>query len=191
MMDYFETKERLNNLIEFRRLYVEYISFTNRPHNPAGEMVRSRMQPLLPLTVESLRKVGLGGMITRDAPVHGGKKVRINLIKAIFRDQVIKRFSLDDTGPLQILDKGVVKYQKRLWQQKVQLFNPIFWLFQFGSFLAKLPFHIARAAGYDTDPAEKLALVKVYLVLFQLAYFYALFKTFGVFDWVRIDILAL
>lgn len=191
MMDYFETKERLDNLAEFRRLYIEYISFTNRPHNPAGEMVRSKMQPLLSLTVESLRRVGLGGMITHDAPVHGGKKVRINLIKAIFRDHVIKRFNLDDTAPLEVLDRGIVKYRKLLWQQKVQLYNPIFWFYQFGVFLAKLPFHIFRAAGYDTDPAEKLAAVKVYLVVFQLAYFYALLKTVGFFDWLRIDILAL
>jgi len=191
MMDYFEIKERLDNLTEFRRLYVQYIGFTNRPHNPAGEMVRARMEPLLSLTVESLRKVGLGGMVTRDAPVHGGKKVQINLIKAIFRDQVIKRFNLDDVAPLEILDRGVVKYKKRLWQQRIQLFNPVFWLYQFGVFLARLPLYIFRAAGYDTDPAERLGLVKVYLVVFQLAYFYALLKAFGVFDWLRIDILAL
>ena len=98
MMDYFEVRQRLTNLTEFRRLYIEYLDFTNRFENPAAEIVLKKKERLLPMTVQSLRKTGLGGMITRDAPVHGGRRVRINVIKAIFRPHLIKRFNLDDNG---------------------------------------------------------------------------------------------
>lgn len=92
-MNYFEVKDRLESLLRFRTLYVEYIGFTNREENPAARIIRQKMEPLAPITVESLRQVGLGGMVTRDAPAHGGRKIRINLIKAIFRDLIIRRFT--------------------------------------------------------------------------------------------------
>jgi len=190
MMTYFEVKERLECLQQFRNLYAEYIEFTNRPNNVPAQMVRRKMEPLLPMVVESLQKVGLGRLITRDAPVRGGRKVRINLIKAIFRDTIIKRFSLEDKGPLKILDKGILAYRNRLWQQKVQLFNPVFWLYHFGLFLARLPIMIFRSAGYDTSKAEELASVKFYLVAFQILYFYLIADAIGFIEWLRFDIIA-
>jgi len=191
MMTYFEIKERLKYLTRFRDYYAEYIDFTNRPRNVPAQMIRRKMEPLVLITVESLKKVGFGRLITRDAPVHGGRKIRINLIKAIFNDAVIKRFSLDDKEPLRILDKGILEYRNRLWRQKVQLFNPVFWLFYFGLFLARLPIVIFRAAGYDTSKAEELASVKLYLVVFQILFFYLIADTVGLISWLRFDIIAL
>jgi hypothetical protein len=82
-MTYFEVKERLNSLIRFRKLYVEYVKFTNRESNPAAQMVRARMEPLTTLTVDSLKRVGLGSMLTRAAPARGGKTMKINLIRCL------------------------------------------------------------------------------------------------------------
>lgn len=191
MMTYFEVKDRLKYLTRFRDYYAEYIDFTNRPRNVPAQMIRQKMEPLVPMTVESLKKVGLGRLITRDAPVRGGRKVRINLIKAVFRDTVIKRFSVHDREPLEILDKGVLEYRNRLWRQRVQLFNPLFWLFYFGLFLARLPILIFRSAGYDTTQAEELASVRFYLVAFQILYFYLIADAVGLIDWLRFDIIAL
>ena len=103
MMDYFEVRERLDCLQQFRNQYAEFIEFTNRPNNVPAQMVRRKMEPLEPMVVESLKKVGLGRLITREAPASGGRKIRVNLIKAIFRDTVIKRFSVKDEEPLEIL----------------------------------------------------------------------------------------
>lgn len=190
MMAYFEVKERLKHLEQFRNMYADYIEFTNRPNNVPAQMLLQKMEPMEPMTVESLQKVGLGRLITRDSPVHGGRKIRINLIKAIFRDTVIKRFSLKDKEPLEILDQGILAYRSRLWQQKIQLFNPLFWLFSFGLFLARLPILIFRSAGYDTTKAEELASVKFYLVSFQLLYFYLIADAVGFIEWLRFDIIA-
>lgn len=190
MMTYFEVKKRLEYLRQFRNLYAQYIEFTNRPNNLPAQMVLQKMEPLLPMTVESVKKVGLGRLITRDAPVRGGRKVRINLIKAIFRDTVIQRFSVKDEEPLEILDKAILAYRSRLWREKVQLFNPIFWLFQFGLFIARLPIMIFKYAGYDTTKAEELASVKFYLASFQILYFYLIADALGLIEWLRFDILA-
>ena len=190
-MNYFEVKERLDSLKEFRALYREYIEFTNRETNVPAQMTRKKMEPLTALTVDSLKKVGLGSMITRDAPVKGGRKVKINLIRAIFRDHLVRHFSLDDKAPLELLDEGIVKYQSLLWKQKVQLFNPLFWLYHFVGFIAWLPLLIAKKAGYDTTDAEKLAVVKLYVLVFQLAVFYLLLEWSGTIALIRFDILGL
>jgi len=190
-MNYFEVKDRLEGLLSFRSMYREYIDFTNRASNVPAQIVRRKMEPLMPMTVDSLMRVGLGALITRDAPVKGGRKVRINLIKAIFRDAVIKRFSLTDTEPLEILDQGILEYRKLLWVQKLQLFNPFFWLYQIGLFLARLPILVFRSAGYDTSRVERMVGVKAYLVLFQILFFYLIADAVGLINWLRFDIIAL
>jgi len=191
MMNFFEVRDRLANLTEFRALCREYFSFTNRERNVPAQMVREKMRPLATIVVDSLRQVDLGGMVTRDAPVAGGRKVRINLIKAIFRDNVVHQFNLDDHTPLEILEASIIKYKRLLWQQKIQLFNPLFWLFHFVGYLAQLPLLVCRRAGYDTQKAEQLTSVRVYQILFQLAFFYVIARWSGFLDWIWFDIIAL
>jgi len=191
MMTYFEVKDRLDNLVGFRDLYREYIDFTNRENNIPALMVRKKMEPLADLAVDSLKRVKLGGLVTRDAPVRGGRKIRINLIKAIFRDHIIRRFSLDEKTPIEIIDRGIIEYRKLLWFQRIQLFNPVFWLYHVSGFMAELPILICRRAGYDTRKAEELTSVRFYMILFQIAFFYVVIKWSGLIDWIRFDILAL
>jgi len=190
-MNYFEVKERLESLVRFRALYVEFIGFTNRTDNVPALMVRQKMEPLASITVDSLRQVGLGGMVTRDAPVHGGRKVRINLIKAIFRDAVIRRFSVTDQEPLDLLDMGILAYRKQLWIQKLQLCNPFFWVYQIVLWLARLPVTVCRASGYDTSRVEQSAALKLYLLLFQVGFYLLVARAAGLFSWFRADIIAL
>ena len=118
-MTYFEVKERLNGLLEFRQLYSEYINFTNRFANPAAKIVRDKMEPLTALTVDSLKRMRLGSIVTKTAPSAGGKNIKINLIMAIFRDKVIRDYNLSDDEPMKILNTGILKYRTRLWQQKI------------------------------------------------------------------------
>jgi hypothetical protein len=181
----------LADLTEFRDLYRDYYAFTNREKNVPAQMVREKMRPLAAIVVDSLKRVDIGGMITRDAPVRGGRTVRVNLIRAIFRDNVTRQFSLDDHAPLEILEAGIVRYRRLLWQQRVQLFNPLFWLYHFVGYLAMLPFLIFRKAGYDTEKAEQLTSVRLYVILFQCAFFYFLARWSGILDWIWFDIIAL
>ena len=191
MLTYFEVQERLENLTEFRNLYREYVGFTNRAGNVPAQIVREKMVPLTSMTVEALSDIGLGQMVTREAPAKGGKKVRINVIRAIFRDNIVHHFSLDAEEPLRLLDLGVYKYQHLLAIQRLQLFNPIFWLFQFGLFLARMPLLIFRKSGYDTSAVEESRVLRVYLVCFQLVYFYLLARWVGLIDWIWFDILGM
>lgn len=182
-MTYFEVKERLDMLLKFRLLYTEYLEFTNRFANPAAKIVRDKMEPLAAMTVDSLRRVKLGSMLTRSAPSRGGRKIRINLIRAIFRARVIRDYNLDDRAPMKILDTGIVKYRTRLWRQKIQLFNPLFWLFQVTAYLALLPVNMLRKSGYDVMENDQAPLVRILVLLFQVVCFYVLFKSIGLIDW--------
>ena len=182
-MTYFEVKERLDVLLKFRLLYTEYVEFTNRFANPAAKIVRDKMEPLAAITVDSLKRVKLGSMLTRSAPARGGRKIKINLIRAIFRDKVIQDYNLDDRAPMKILDTGIVKYRTRLWQQKIQLFNPVFWLLQVTAYCALLPVNMLRKAGYDVMENDQAPLVRVLVLLFQVVCFYVLLKSTGLIDW--------
>lgn len=182
-MTYFEVKERLDVLVEFRRLYTEYIEFTNRFANPAAAIVREKMEPLAAMTVDSLKRVRLGTMLTRNAPARGGRKVRINLIRAIFRHRVIEDFNLDDRAPMRVLDTGIVKYRSRLWRQKIQLFNPLFWLLHVTAYIAMLPVNMLHKAGYDVTVDEDTPLVRVFVLFFQIICFYVVFKSTGLVEW--------
>jgi len=190
-MIYFEVKSRLQSLTRFRKMYREYISFTNRENNVPAQMIRQKMEPLAMMAVDSLNRINLGQLVTRDAPAEGGRTVKINLVKAIFRDHVIRRFNLDDKAPLEILDRGIIEYKRRLWMETVNLFNPVFWLFHFSWFLASLPILFCRKAGYDTSKAERLTSVRMYQILFQFTFFYVLVKWSGLLDWLWFDIIAL
>lgn len=182
-MTYFEVKERLNVLVEFRRLYTEYVEFTNRFANPAAKIVRDKMEPLAAMTVDSLKQIKLGSMLTRTAPSRGGRKIKINLIRAIFRVKVIRDFNLDDRAPMKLLDSGIVKYRTRLWRQKIQLFNPLFWFLQLTAYLALLPVNMLHKSGYDVMANDQAPLVRILVLLFQVICFYVLFKSTGLIDW--------
>lgn len=191
MMLYFEVSDRLNQMIRFRQLYREYIGFTNRAENQPAQMIRQKMRPMVTEVVDSLRRIGLGGMITRDAPVRGGRRVRINLIKAIFRDEVIRRYNLEDEFPISLLDQGILEYRKQLWVARLQLFNPFFWLYQSVAFAARLPIFVFSRAGFDTSRVESLAPVKLLIVLVQAGIYAALIKWTGIVDWLSFDMVAL
>ncbi len=175
-MTYFEIRERLTCLTQFRNLFKEYIQFPNRENNKAAQIVREKMEPLLSLTVDSLKRVRLGSTVTRDAPVRGGHKLRINLIRAIFREHLIRRFMLNDETPMKILDSGIARYKARLWRERVQLFNPLFWLYHFSEFLARLPILFLSKVGCDTRQTEKSKGFRFYIVLVQLSIFYLAFR---------------
>ena len=189
-MNYFEVKERLDDLEKFRKLYIEYISFTNRSSNPAAMIVLEKLKALKLETVDSLRRVHLGAVVTRDAPVRGRRKMRINVIKAIFRTDVIKRFGLDEREPVEFLNRGILKYRMLLWRQKLQLFNPLFWLYHMVAFLAELPLWSISRAGYEVGDARRSPLMRIYLTVFQICSYVLLAHWAGLFDWVALDVLA-
>ena len=186
-MNYFEVKERLDGLRQFRRSYAEYINFTNREKNVPAQMLLSNLNPARDMTVDSLRRVGLGRMFTRDAPSRGGKRVKINTIRAIFREDLIQHFSLDDETPLRILDAGVIRYKMRLWRQKLLLFNPVFWLYQIFGFIALLPILVFKKAGVDTTFFEERKLVRFYVVTVQLVCFYLTVEALGFISLITFD----
>ncbi|MBU8934704.1 MAG: hypothetical protein KOO62_11965 [candidate division Zixibacteria bacterium] len=191
MMIYFEVRERMAGLKEFRDLYREYLDFTNRENNIPAQIVRQKMEPMTIQVCDSLRRVKLGRLITRNAPAKGGKRVRINLIKAIFRDQLRRDYSLGDQAALDILDRGIIRYKTLLWRQTLVLYNPLFWLYHGAGFIAELPLLIFRRAGYSVEHAEKLTSVRLLKILIQVLVLVLVAKWVGVVDWIRIDILAL
>lgn len=154
-MNYFEVRQRLEVLKKFRKLYKDYISFTNRSENPAAQLLLGKMRPLVPMTIDSLKQVGIGTIITHDAPARGRKKYKINMIKAIFRESLIQHFHLEETAPLEAIEAALVKYQVLISRARLQLFNPVFWLVLFLGYAADSPFILLAQCGFDIDEVRK------------------------------------
>lgn len=183
-MNYFETKKRLATLKQFKKLYEEYISFTNRFDNPAAEIVLNKMRPLAPMTIDSLKKVRIGTIVTTDAPARGGKKYKINMIKAIFRESLIRHFNLDEKEPLCAIEAAVVKYETLKSRAFVQLFNPFFWVIEFVAYVAEIPFIILERAGIEILEFRKTSAAKLFKICIMVSLLFVLAETTGVLDWV-------
>ncbi len=184
-MNYFEIRERLKTLHKMRRLYKEYLSFTNRFENPAAQIIISQMRPLVPMTIESLKYAGVGSIVTHDAPSKGGKRYKINIIKAIFRESLTKNFSLDDNGPLEAIEAALAKYRVLLTRARLQLFNPIFWLVQFVGYAISSPFFIMQKCGIDTADFEKTSVGRMIKLIIALAMLYLISEASGFSQWLR------
>lgn len=188
-MTYFEVKRRLEAIQQFRELFVDYSNFTNRSEdNVPAQMVKRKMEPLKTLVVDSLSKIGLGRVVVRDTPAKGGRKIQINVIRAIFRERILQRYDIPDNTPLRMLDAGIAKYKQMMWVQQVQLFNPLFWVFHVILFLSRIPIYIFKHAGYDTNKIETNGAVKLLVVGLQLVCYYALIKWSGVLAFIPFDI---
>ncbi|MEZ5358492.1 MAG: hypothetical protein R3F48_06635 [Candidatus Zixiibacteriota bacterium] len=183
-MNYFEIVKRLSTLKKFKKLYAEYISFTNRFENPAALIVLNKMRPLAPMTIDSLREVRIGTLITTDAPARGGKKYKINMIKAIFRESLIRHFNLNDQEPLCAIEAAIVKFETLKSRAFIQLFNPFFWIIEFVAYAAEIPFLILERAGIDILEFRKTAAAKFFKICIMVCLLIVLAETTGVLDWV-------
>ncbi len=190
-MNFFEIRSRLEALECFRHTYAEYLTFTDRESNPAAQIVRARLEPSTVLVVDSLRRARLGGLITKDAPSRGGRTVRVNLIRAIFRDEVMQRYGLDERAPLQVLDRAILAYRRRLWRESLQLANPLFWFATATTWIASTPLTFLERAGFDVDSLRSAPVWRGYLLVAQITLFTLVVWRTGLASWIWLDILAL
>ena len=182
-MNYFEVRQRLDVLRKFQKLYKDYISFTNRSDNPAAQLLLGKMRPLVPMTIDSLKHVGIGTIITHDAPARGRKKYKINMIKAIFRESLIQHFHLDENAPLEAIEAALVKYQVLISRARLQLFNPVFWLVLFIGYAANSPFILLAQCGFEIDDIRKSPVGRLIKLLIMLILIILIAEATGIRGW--------
>ena len=188
-MNYFETKKRLEQLIKFRDLYRDFIEFPDRYHYTPAAVMMEKMRPLVTQVIHSLIAIDYGEKMIRKEKKFDGKRVRINIFKAIFRERLQRRYALEEDIPLKVLDSAIAKYQSMLWSRQIQLFNPIFWVFHVFDHFLRFPFMIIRNTGIKFD-FERSALFQIYLVAGHFLLFAYVLKITGLFTWFHRDILA-
>jgi hypothetical protein len=179
-MNYFEARERLDALVRYRRQYVDFIAFTNRDRNVAALTVKSRLLEEQPFVLESLGKVNCGYLKTTDIPSEGGKALKINVVKAVFRDDLVHKYDLRDDTPLDELDRAISLYRNIRWREQLHLWNPLFWIHYFTSYVARLPFRVLESAGYDVAGVEQSAFTRGYVVVMQLICAFVILRHTGI-----------
>jgi hypothetical protein len=184
-VNYFETSKRLSTLKKFKKLYTEYICFTNRFENPAAQILLRQMRPLVPMTIDCLKEVKVGTIVASDAPSRGGKTYKINMIKAIFRKSLIQQFNLDDQEPLYAIETAIVKFEMLKSRAFIQLFNPFFWVFEFIAYIAEIPFIVLERAGIDLAEFRKTSVAKLFKIVIITGLLFVVAETAGVIDLVK------
>jgi len=189
-MTYFEIKNRLMQLRAFRGLYADFLNFPDRYHYTPAVITMDKMRVLVSQVIQSLINIGYGEKMIRVEKKFDGKKVRINIFKAIFRERLQRRYSLDDEIPLKILDSAIARYEGRLWRERILLFNPVYWVFLAFDYFLKLPFYIIQNSGVEYR-FDKTLSYKIYLAVGHFILFIYLLKISGLYNWLSRDILAL
>ena len=189
-MNYFEIKNRFQVLEEFRNVYQSYLNYAYKTNDyVAAQQCLDRLQPKTAIITNSLVQIGYARNMMRSEKTVGGKKIKINLIKAIFNKKLQRRYSLNEQIPLKILNLSVARYQTLLWQQQIQLFNPFFWLFHSLEYFLKIPFRAFDSFCFEEN-IEDLILPRIYLASGQIVLFLYIFKLTGIFDWLKQDLFA-
>lgn len=186
-MNYFEIRERLKALHKMRSLYKEYVRFTNRFENPAAQMILREMRPLVPMTIDSLKLAGVGSIVTHDAPAKGGKRYKINIIKAIFRESLVRNFSLEDDAPLEAIEAAIAKYRILQTRARLQLFNPLFWLVQFIGYGITIPFYIFQKCGFETNDFERTSVGRMIKIIIALGMIWVIYEATGIGRWLDLN----
>ncbi len=188
-MNYFEIKNRLDTLRKFRGLYIQILKTSSRHENKEAGKILTELRPLTPLTMNSLIKIGQGYKMIKIEKDFSGKRIRINIFRAIFRQKLQRRYGLDEKAPLKVLDSAIAEYQGNLWRQKIQLFNPLFWIITFVDFALGIPLNLLGRIFPRADFETSLP-ARLYLAAGQLIVFLYLADFAGLFGWLRWDLLA-
>ncbi len=94
------------------------------------------------------------------APGVGGVIIPVNLFYAILKDT--SHGGVDQDWIRDTINETIGRTQQRLRLERVNMFNPLYWLYQVLVFLVRIPFHIVSVSGFDVSKVEDHFLGKVF-----------------------------
>ena len=171
-----ENERRLNKLIEFRELAIEYFSNSR----PAGWGNSSRIEEdaarearlKINLVIDEVHSIILNSGIIRTfswtAPAVIGSYAReIDLIENIFN---LNGLQIEPNHVLDFMERVIGKYESNRKSALVRMFNPFFYLGLVFDAISDLPFMAIGKLGFDRQKAEASAIGKLVKGILYLWY---------------------
>ena len=162
-----ENRKRLNKLIEFRELIIEY--FNNHRNTVAAHVARGNINRCMSKVHSIVLQSGISPVLTwRAPPIAGGYSAKIDLI--------INIFNLDDyfteyDSVLDLIDRSIGIYESNAKSALTRTFNPFFYVGLVLDFISRLPFIALGKLGANQQRLEMSKfgrLIKGVLYLIQV-----------------------
>lgn len=164
-----ENKRRLNKLIEFRQLVLEYFNNINvglfadqRIENQAAQVARTRINRIMAEVHSIILHSGTIPILTVDPPpAVGGYRTDVDLIDNIFN---LDRFYIGEgihrecNDILNFIDRAIGIYESNHESALVRMFNPFFYLGLVFDAISDLPFMAIGKLGFNRQKAEASAI---------------------------------
>lgn len=161
-MLFWECRRRLDQLIEFRKLAVEY--FSNLQYadwmsrgspprlNEISQRARSQINLMMHDLVDSFDLMGVSHTITyTPPPIIGGYIRNIDVIGNIFD---LWQFEVPSSHVFDSTDRAIGVYQREGVRLRKKILNPFYWLGLLVVWFLRLPFRFLTAAGFNGAKIE-------------------------------------
>ena len=164
-----ENKRRLNKLIEFRQLVLEYFNNIDvglfadqRIENQAAQVARTKINQIMAEVHSIILDSGIIPILTVDPPpAVGGYRTDVDLIDNIFN---LDRFYIGEgihrecNDILDFIDRAIGIYKSNHESALVRMFNPFFYLGLVFDAISDLPFIAIGKLGFNQQKVEMSAI---------------------------------
>ena len=179
-----ENKRRLNKLIEFRQLVIDYFSNTHvewpmdtRIEEDAAQMARIKINQAMHEVHSIIRRSGIDPNLTvLPAPAVGGYVRKVDLILNIFG---LDEHATEPNRVLDIIERAIGIYESNHKLALVRTFNPFFYVGWFLDVISDLPFVIVGKFGFDQRKMKTSLIGKFVKGIMFLAPFLTILHLFG------------
>lgn len=184
-----ENKKRIDLLIKFRNLVVEYfnnLDISNQ-ENKIAEQKRREINVILVKAHSAILAAGVSTSITQyPPPAVGGYVIHINVIDSIFD---FDSLYLDRKFITDIIERAIGVYLNDRINSLLRTINPFYWLYIIIDYITSLPFVILGKVGFNQKKIEGSFTGKLIKAIISLIIVFASFLTIleklGYLDWFK------
>lgn len=177
-----ENKRRLDKLIEFRNLIIEYFNnsrvewmVAERIEKEAARSARVKINRIINETHSIILLSGINPTIRyTPPPAVGGYIQKIDVIQNIFN---LNRFQIGVDPVLDFIDRAIGIYQSNQKSALIRTFNPFFYLGWVLDVISDLPFIAIGKLGFNREKVESSAIGRLVKGIFYLITVIAAFLT--------------
>ena len=161
-----ENERRLNKLIEFRELAIEYFNNTHvewpmdaRIEEDTAQAARIEINQAVPEVHSIIRRSGIDPNLTvLPAPAVGGYVTKVDLILNIFG---LDEHDIKPNRVFDIIERAIGIYESNHKSALVRTFNPFFYLGLMLDTISDLPFIAIGKFGFNRQKAKASAIGRI------------------------------
>ena len=156
-------QSKREQIIKFRNTYIEFLNlsqvdYPSEEQQARIQLLRSEINRTTPLVISYLNNIGEATTIYYSPPpMIGGIRGNIDLIQNLLNPSIIQMEQM----ALDILDKGIGRYDYLIENQWKKWINPLHWIGE----MIRLPFHLLRFSGFNASKLEFSFLGKSYKLI--------------------------